>query len=74
MKQNEVIPIMYCFDDNYAMPAAVAFLSMLEHADSRYFYKLYVLHSDITAKHREMLQTVVSAFPNASLEFMDMET
>lgn len=73
MKQNEVIPVMYCFDDNYAMPAAVAFLSMLEHADRRYFYKLYVLHSDITAKHREMLQTVVSAFPNASLEFMDME-
>lgn len=69
----KIIPIMHCFDDNYAMPASVAFLSMLEHADNQYIYKIYVLHSDISLKHQQMLISVVSKFENATLEFINME-
>ena len=67
-----VIPVMHCFDDNYAIPASVAFLSMLENANKNYFYKLYVLHSDITLQNQEILMSIVSRFKNASLEFVNM--
>ena len=51
-----IIPIMHSFDNNYVIPASVAFLSMLENADKNYFYKLYVLHSDITEKNQKELK------------------
>ena len=38
------IPIMFCFDNNYVIPAAVAFYSMLENCNKNYFYRMYVLH------------------------------
>lgn len=67
------IPVMHCFDNNYCMPAAVSFYSMLENANQEYFYKLYVLHSDITEENQEKLREVVKNFKNASLEFIDMK-
>ena len=70
MSYRMTIPVMHCFNDKYSAPAAVAFLSMLEHAAKDCFFKLYVLHSDITEDHQKMLHDVVSRFPNASLDFM----
>lgn len=67
-----IIPIMHSFDNNYVIPASVAFLSMLENADKNYFYKLYVLHSDITEKNQKELSNIVGRFDNASLEFINM--
>lgn len=66
-----IIPIMHCFDDRYVAPAAVAFLSMLEHASKDWQYKLYVVHEDITLEHQGMLRDVVKRFPNATLEFVN---
>ena len=42
------IPIMFCFDKNYVIPAGVAFFSLMEHANQNYNYKFYILHSDMT--------------------------
>ena len=67
------IPVVHCFDNNYVIPAAVAFLSMLEHASPKYFYKLYVLHTDISIENQEKLGSIVNSFSNASLEFINME-
>lgn len=64
------IPIVHCFDDNYSAPAAVAFLTMLENASPDAFYKIYVIHNDISEKHREMLSEIVGRFSNASLIFI----
>ena len=36
----EIIPVVHCFDNNYVLPAAVAFYSLLENADSNYFYRI----------------------------------
>ena len=69
---NNVIPIMHCFDNNYVIPAAVSFYSMLKNANSNYIYKLYVLHSDITVQNQIKLKRIVNQFPNAALEFIDM--
>ena len=32
---------MHCFDNNYVIPAGVAFYSLLENANPNYFYKIY---------------------------------
>ncbi len=66
------IPVMHCFDDNYVIPAAVSFSSMLSHANPQYAYRLYVLHSDITVHHQKKLAGLVEKYPNASLTFINM--
>ena len=71
-QSKQVIPIMHCFDNNYVIPAAVSFYSMLQHANPVYDYKLYVLHSDITWQNQQKLCKLVAEFPNVSLEFIDM--
>lgn len=68
----QIVPIMHCFDDNYVIPASVSFLSMLENANPKYFYKLYVLHTDISEKNQNTLNSIVSKFNNADLQFIDM--
>lgn len=73
MSEKTVIPVMHCFDNNYAMPAGVAFLSLLECADKSCDYRLYVLHTDITAENQRRLHEIVKRFPGASLEFVNME-
>lgn len=67
------IPVMHCFDNNYVIPGAVSFYSMLKYASKEYSYKLFVLHSNITNQNQQLLTSVVSRFPNASLEFINME-
>lgn len=69
---NRIIPIMCCFDNNYAIAASVAFVSMLKNSNKNYYYKLYVLHSDITEENQIILRNIVGQFDNASLEFIDM--
>lgn len=66
------IPVMHCFDNNYVIPAAVSFYSMLENANPKYFYRLFVLHSDITVQNQQKLTKLVRSFPYADLEFIDM--
>lgn len=71
--QKVIIPIMHCFDNNYVIPAAASFYSMLKYADPQYQYRLYVLHTDITIQNQEMLNNIVAQFHNASLTFVNME-
>ena len=59
---NNIIPVMHCFDNNYVIPAGVAFYSMLENADKSYQYKLYVLHSDITQENQDLLFETIKKF------------
>lgn len=70
--QRVEIPVMHSFDNNYVIPAAVSFHSMLKYADPQYDYRLFVLHSDITWQNQEKLTKLVEQFPNASIEFMNM--
>lgn len=74
MNYRLTIPVMHCFDDRYAAPAAVAFLSMLEHGAKDCFFALYVVHVDISEKHQAMLEEIVDRFENASLEFLSPDS
>lgn len=64
------IVVVHMFDNRYVAPAAVAFLSMLEHADPRRTYELKVITNDITDENQYRLRELVCQFPNATLEFM----
>lgn len=68
-----LIPILTCFDDNYVIPAAAAFQSMLTHADAACHYHIYVLHDNISPRNQQRLQTLISRFANASAEFIVMK-
>lgn len=73
MKKKKInIPIMFCFDTNYVIPAAVAFYSLMEHASNKYDYSFYILHSDITLEQQNKLNETVKDFKNCKLEFIDM--
>lgn len=65
----KTIPIFFTFDDQYTIPAAVAFNTLLKKAPEDVFYKLYVLNNGLTQENEEILSEVVSSYPNSSLEF-----
>lgn len=68
------IPIMFCFDNNYVIPASVAILSLLENANRKYVYSLFVLHTDITYENQNKLQKTIESFSGFStLEFVNLE-
>lgn len=68
------IPIMFCFDNNYVIPAAVAFYSLLENANKDYNYKLYILHTDITVENQNKLKMTIEQFNNiAEIIFINLE-
>ena len=67
----EVIPIFHCFDENYVLPAAVSFDSMLRHASPEYDYEIFVAGS-ISQLSQNRLVEIVSQYPNASLRFLDL--
>lgn len=68
------IPIMFCFDNNYVIPAAVAFYSLLENCNKENYYKLYILHTDITPENQQKLKETIKKFANiAELIFIDMQ-
>ena len=62
------IPIFFTFDNNYVVPAAVAFYSLLHKTKDDIFYKMYVLHSNITSQKQKILYSVVEKFNNAKEE------
>jgi lipopolysaccharide biosynthesis glycosyltransferase len=66
-----ILPIFFSFDDNYVVPAAVAFESLLSHAGKRDFYELHVVHENITLENRARLEALVSSHGNACLSFID---
>ena len=67
----KVIPIFFTFDNNYVVPAAVAFWSLLNRAKSDVFYEMHVLHHDITDENQKLLLSVTGQFNNAKLMFHD---
>ena len=66
------IPIFFTFDRHYVVPAAVAFHSLLRHADPQYAYRLYVLHTDVPEADRHRLTRLVEQTGQGTLEFIDV--
>lgn len=67
------IPIFFSFNNDYVVPAAVAFHTLLYHAKTDVFYKMFVLHSDISEYNKDLLFDIVNKHKNAILEFIDVK-
>jgi Lipopolysaccharide biosynthesis proteins, LPS:glycosyltransferases len=73
-RNKEIIPVFFTFNRGYVIPAIVAIYSLLRHADKTYFYKLYVLHTDLLEKDQQKLQEIIQKFPNQTcLNFIDVK-
>ncbi|AFI04664.1 glycosyltransferase [Helicobacter cetorum] len=69
------IPIIFAFDDNYAIAASVAFYSLLKNAQCGVYYKLYALHKNLSSIHQAKLQATIKPFKAySSLEFIDVSS
>jgi len=64
-------PVFFTFDNNYALPAAVAFFSLVNRAKKETRFDLHVLHHDITAENQKLLKGIAERFGNATLAFID---
>ena len=69
----KIIPVVHMFNNEFVVASSVSFLSMLSNADKNYFYKLFVLHSDINDINQKKLTNLVNRFENASLEFINID-
>ncbi len=68
----EVIPVIYCIDNNYAIPAAVCSISLLENASKDYYYKIYIINSDVSDKNKIKIIESVEKFKEFSeIVFLD---
>jgi lipopolysaccharide biosynthesis glycosyltransferase len=67
------VPVLTCFDNNYVIPASVAFRSLVEHAERSHHYLIHVLHSDISPVNQQRLAETIAEFGNAEIRFMDMQ-
>ena len=73
MDKEKIIPIFFCFDKNYVIPAAVTFYSLLNNANKDFFYEMFVLSSDISVKDQNLLKKTIKKFKNSSLKFINMK-
>ncbi len=67
-----MIPVMFCFNNNYALPAAGAIYSLLENSSKNEKYELHIVHSDITQENQDKLQETIKEFEFASLNFINI--
>lgn len=67
----EKIPVVYTTDENYAMPTCVAIVSMLEKADERTFYNIYiVLTSRVLNDYKQMFERVKERYSGFELNYL----
>ena len=57
----KIVPIVFAFDDNYALPASIAIKSLIEHKKSDTKYEIFVLHDNLkqnTIKNIEKISKI----------------
>ncbi len=72
LENKETIPIVYCIDNNYAIPAAVCTASLLEHASKEYNYKIYIINSGVKNRNKRKIEKTAEKYKdNAEIFFLD---
>lgn len=66
------IPVMFCFNNNYVIPAAACFISIMENCNRNNNYSFYVLHTDITEENQILLKKDLEKYKNCTLKFVYM--
>ena len=66
----EIIPVFFAVDDNYAPYLGVTLRTLADNASADYFYKVYVLVSELSDFHRESLLSMEKE--NLTVEFVNV--
>ncbi|MFJ3001707.1 DUF4422 domain-containing protein [Serratia liquefaciens] len=66
------VPVVICFDDNYAISGAALINSILAHANPELNYDLVVLENGVYLKNKHRFLSLVADFKNVSLRFFDV--
>lgn len=73
MKMNKV-PIVFCFDDNLILPAAVCIFSLLSHARPNTFYDIFIIHDNKAHFPKEgVLDRLKNRFENFQLSYRQID-
>lgn len=67
------IPVVFTFDNNLLLPAAVCISSLLKSADKDTFYDIYILHSEKCDFRDSILSTYPLIFPNCKITYRIVE-
>ncbi|TDQ77990.1 glycosyltransferase family 8 protein [Sphingobacterium yanglingense] len=66
----DIIPVVFCFDDNWLLPAGVCISSLLENAGSNTFYDIFILHDDAaTYPNSKWLDCLYGKYTNFSIKY-----
>lgn len=64
------VPIVFCFDDNWELPAAVCITSLLENANVDTFYDIFILYDDkCQYVYKTKLNLLSSKYRNCRITF-----
>ena len=72
MAQN-VIPIVFAFDNNLVMPATICISSLMMNAKEDTFYDIFILHSDKENLNTTELDRIPQYFPNCRIQYRQVD-
>lgn len=71
---DNIIPIAFQTDNNFASPALVAMYSLMKNASRDYYYYLYCVCSDqLSTDMRKRLEVLETRFDNCKVTFLDLD-
>lgn len=71
MKEN-IIPIFFSIDDNYAPFLKIALNSIVEHSSKENTYRIYVLYSKLNKSNKKDIDLVIKDHSNFETYYIDM--
>ncbi|MBU3891557.1 DUF4422 domain-containing protein [Serratia rubidaea] len=69
---NNNVPVVICFDDNYAISGAALINSIVENVSPELNYDLVVLENGISLKNKRRFISLADGFENISIRFFDV--
>lgn len=66
------VPIVICFDNNYAISGAALLNSIIKNANPKVNYDVVVLENGVSLTNKKRFFSLISGFDNVSLRFFDV--
>jgi lipopolysaccharide biosynthesis glycosyltransferase len=72
--ENNLIPIVFTFDRNWILPAAVCFYSLFKHKNTSTHYELTAIHRDIDSHGQQFLTKQLNKFDGSQIRFIEISS
>lgn len=69
---NNLIPVIICFDDNYAMSGGALISSIVKNSSSNKNYDIVILENGVSLINKQRLVGIVRGFDNINIRFFDV--